>query len=152
MSTDYSPLEQIPFSGLFDGRLEAWGLWEHFAPDQTTEHCRCLTDGNNYIWVYSDERGFVSCSSRYGANAPAKILRAISEAFDVRARVLGFDTQEEWDAFQDKIAKEHQEQFHIELLKHLRGEANSIQPGTNGMRMAQIAEKLVAEDPNFCCR
>jgi hypothetical protein len=61
----------------------------------------------------------------------------------------GFDTQEEWDAYLDKTAKEHEEQFHIELLKHLRGEANNIQPGTNGMLMAQIAERLVAEDPDL---
>jgi hypothetical protein len=34
-------------------------------------------------------------------------------------------------------------------LKHLRGEANDIRPGTIGMIEAQIAEKLVAERPEL---
>jgi hypothetical protein len=49
MSTDYSPLEQISFSDLFNGRLEDFAVREHLVPDKTTEHCRCLTDGNNYM-------------------------------------------------------------------------------------------------------
>lgn len=61
----------------------------------------------------------------------------------------GFDTQEEWDAFQHEIAKKGEEEFHRELLKHLRGEPNDIKLGTIGMLMAQIAEKLVADDPEL---
>jgi hypothetical protein len=47
----------------------------------------------------------------------AKILQAICEAFDAdifseyEPQFWGFDTQEEWDAWQRAIAKEHEDEF-----------------------------------------
>jgi hypothetical protein len=155
MSMQYRPLKQLRFSDLFDGRLEPFGVRDRLVPGETTELSRCLTDGRNYMWVYSDDCGFVTTIARYGCNAPAKILRAISEEFDTdivseyEPQFYGFDTQEEWDACNDKIASEYEEAFYIELLKYVRGEANDIRPGTIGMIEAQIAEKLVAERPEL---
>jgi hypothetical protein len=169
MSTDYRPLNQLRFSDLFDGRLERLGIKEpnettelymcdfgRPEPYKTTETLRCLTDGRNYVWVHSDDQGFLSdITTCFPGGAPGKILGAISEEFNTdivsehEPQFWGFDTQQEWDAYQEKIAREHEEEFHIELLKHLRGEANDIRPGTVGMLQAQIAEKLVAERPEL---
>jgi hypothetical protein len=47
----------------------------------------------------------------------------------------------------ERMSKESEERFHLELLKYLRGEPNDILPGTNGMIQAEIAKKLVENDP-----
>src|SRR5262249_33361506 len=154
MSTDYCLLEKVPACDLFDGRLEAFGVREHVKPDETTERTRCLTDGRNYLWVYIDDDGFVGCLTRYLPNgAPGKILNALANAFDIdivseyEPQFWGFDTQEEWDACMERMSRESEERFHLELLKYLRGEPNDIRPGTIGMIKAEIAKKLVENDP-----
>jgi hypothetical protein len=155
MSTDYRLLKNIPACDLFDGRLEEFGVREHVKPEVTTEKSRLLTDGRNYVWVYIDDDGLVGCLTRYAANAPGKILNALADVFDTdivseyEPQFWGFDTQEEWDAWQRKISQEHEEAFHIELLKYLRGEPNNITPGTIGMLQAEIARTLVEKDPSL---
>ena len=37
----------------------------------------------------------------------------------------------------------------MELLKYIRGEANNLKPGTVGMGQAEVAKKLVAENPEL---
>jgi hypothetical protein len=152
MSTDYCPLKKVPACDLFDGRLEEFGVREHVRPD--AEKSRCLTDGRNCVWVYIDDDGFVSCLTRYYPNGdPEKILNAVADVFDTDIvsehdpQFWGFDTQEEWDAYMERISREREENFHIEILKYLRGEPNDIQPGTIGMIQAEIAKKLVDNDP-----
>lgn len=49
----------------------------------------------------------------------------------------------------EKMSKEAEEKFHIELLKYLRGEPNDIGPGTIGMLEAEIAKTLVEKDPSL---
>jgi hypothetical protein len=152
MSTDYAPFNKIRARDLFDGRLDKFGVREQLSAD-TTETSKCLTDGRNYLWVYINDAGFVGSITRYGGNAPRKILNAIAQAFDTdifseyEPQYWGFDTQEEWDAWQEKLAKEGDEKFHAKLLKYLRGEPNDIQPGTVGMGWAEKAKELVGNDP-----
>ena len=154
MSTHYCLLKKVPACDLFDGRLKEFGVGEHVHPDTTTKK-RCLTDGRNYLWVYIDDDGFVDSLSRHGCNAPGKILEAVADIFDTdivseyEPQFWGFDTQEEWDACMEKMAKQDQEKFHIELLKYLRGEPNDIRPGTIGMLQAEIAKTLVEKDPSL---
>src|SRR6266705_3199764 len=57
--------------------------------------------------------------------------------------------QEEWDAAMEQISREDTEHFHIELLKYLRGEPNDIRLGTIGMLEAEIAQKIVENDPEL---
>jgi len=155
MSTGYRPLRKVSAYSLFNGCLEAFGVREHVKSDDVAQTSRCLTDGRNYLWVYIDDDGFVGCLSRYGCNAPGKILSAVAEAFDTdivseyEPQFWGFDTQEEGDAYQARIAKENREKFDLELLKYLRNEPNDIRPGTIGMIEAQIAKKLVESDPGL---
>lgn len=155
MSTDYAPFKKISARDLFDGRLEEFGIREHVEPDITTEKCKCLTDGRNFVWVDIGNDGFVSTLTRNGGNVPTKIFRAIVEIFDTNIasehepQFWGFDTKEEWDAWHQTIADEQEKEFRIEVLKFLRGEANDIKPGTIGMIEAEIAVKLVAQDPEL---
>jgi hypothetical protein len=118
---------------LFDGRLEEFGVREHINPRQTTEKKRCLTDGQNYLWVFMDDDGFVSSLTRWATNGdPAEILDAIAVTLDTG------------------IASEHQPQYWAS--KHSRNgtrEPNDIKPGTNGMRKAEIAKKLVEKNPGL---
>jgi hypothetical protein len=153
MSTDYRPLTRIFSTDLFDGRLEAFGVREHFNKE-TTETERVLTDGRDYLWVYV-KHGFAGIFTRYYPNGGGLILNAIAEAFDVdivseyEPRFWGFDTQEEWDAADaawDAMRKADDEKFHTELLKFLQGEPHDITPGIR-MERAEIAKKLVEEDP-----
>lgn len=154
MSTEYATLKKILACDLFDGRLGRFNVFEHLN-DEANETKRCLSDSRNYVWVHIDANGFVACITRYGRNAPRKILDAISDAFDTdivseyEPEYWGFDTQEEWDAAMDKLAAESKDRFYIQILKYLRGEANDLIPGTIGMIEAQIAERLVAQEPEL---
>ena len=115
-----------------------------------------LTDGRNYLWLYVDDAGLVRSLTRYMPNGvPTKILSAIAEAFDAEIvseyepQFWGFDTQEEWDAWELMIDKQYQEKFYNDVLKYLQGEPHGIPPGTNGMLKAKIAKKLVESDATF---
>src|SRR5262245_30546081 len=153
MSTDYCPLKKVRACDLFDGRLEACGVREHVEPGETAKTRRFLTDGRNCLWVYIDDHGFVDRLTRRGLTAPGKILNAVAEAFETgivsehEPQFWGFDTQEDWDAYMERMSRESEERFHLELLKYLRGEPNDIRPGTIGMIKAEIAKKLVENDP-----
>jgi len=155
MSTDYCLSERVAASTLFDGRLENFGIHEHVNPDETNKNRRCLTDGRNYLWVYIDDAGLVSSISRYGGNVPAKILNAITEAFDTdifteyTPQFWGFDTEEEWEAACKQRAKKWEEEFYVSVINYVRGQPNDISPGTIGARKADIAKKLVEEDPTL---
>jgi hypothetical protein len=155
MSTDYAPFEKVTASALFDGSLEKFGVREHVKPDETSKNSRCLTDGRNFLWVYIDDAGLVTCLSRYGANAPGKILNAIAQAFDTdifseyEPQFWGFDTQEEWDAAMEQMGKESEEKFYVSVINYVRGQPNDILPGTIGACKADIAKKLVEEDPTL---
>jgi hypothetical protein len=159
MVTEYRSIQSIRGRELFDGRLEQFGVYEHIAERRKDTarliDCgsRCLTDGNNYLWVLIDTEGDVYGFIRYGLNAAGKILEAIARAFatdivsEYEPQYWGFKTHEEWDAWRDKLAKEADEEFYAELLKYLHGEPNDIRPGTIGMTEAEIAKKLTEKDP-----
>jgi len=148
MSTDFILSRKVSANDLFSGRLATFGVQEHVSSD-TSERNRCLTDARNYLWVYLTEDGFVGCLSRYGANAPGKILAAINEAFETdvfseyEPQYWGFDTQEEWDAAEKKLADQHRDRFYADLCAYIRGEPNDIRPGTIGEIKAKIAKTLV---------
>ena len=47
------------------------------------------------------------------------------------------------------MSREADEKFHAELSKYLRGEPNEIRSGTIGMTWAEIAKRLVENDPEL---
>jgi hypothetical protein len=103
MSTGFRTEEKIQMADLFDGRLERLDIREHVHLGTTSEECRCLTDGRNYLWVYSERDGMLGSMSRYGQNAVGKILRAVAETFDTgiytahEPQFWGFANKEERD-------------------------------------------------------
>ena len=155
MSTDFSLSEKVHISDLLDGRLDRFGIHEKVTYP-TSDQQKCLTDGADFVWVYANDEGYVSCLTRYGANDPNKILGAIADAFrtdiysEHQPQFWGFDTQEEWDAWQHAAGKERLDKFYSDILKFVAGEPNGIPPGHPSYECkALIAKRLVAEDPGL---
>lgn len=155
MSTNFRALDPILARHLLDGRLEEFGIREHFS-DATNDRERLLTDGWNYLWLYLDDAGFVAGFTRYLPNgAPNKILDAVAEAFDTEIasehepQYWGFNTHEEWDAWEHQINEVYENWSHIEIMKFVRGAPSDIRPGTISMLKAEIAKKLVENDPSL---
>ena len=156
MSTNFCTSTPIMADELFDGRLAMFGIKEHLNKERG-KHKRCLTDGRrNFLWVYNNEAGLVDCLTVYFPNGnPCRILSVIADVFGVEIhsehepRYWGVDTQEEWDAFNEKISREHEDKFYCDILKYLKGESCGIERGTNGMTQAKIAKKLVKEGPSL---
>jgi len=158
MSTHYATLTKVLASELFDGCLNKFGVREEIT-DETTESDRLLTDGRNYVCVYVNDDGFIDAFVRYARNgAPTKVLNAVAAAFDTdivseyEPQYWGFDTEEEWEAWNMDIARKDEDEFYLELLKFLRGEPNDIRPGSIGMCHAEIAKTLVETDLHSCRR
>jgi hypothetical protein len=151
MSTDFTLWKEVRARDLFGGRLERFGVREHVASD-TSERRRCLTDGRHYLWADIDDDGFVSSLTRYGANAPRKILHAIAEVFKTEIfsenepQFWGFATQEEWDTSMKELHDQDQREFYADVCAYVRGEPSNIVPGTVGEIQAMIAKKIIAED------
>jgi hypothetical protein len=140
---------------LFDGRLENVGVREQHCEEATADE-KCLTDGRNFLWVHCDDEGLVSELVSYFPNgSPHRILRAICDEFDVyivdehQPQFWGFETQEEWDAFQMALEEEDDQRFYNEVVKFVRGEEHDIRPGTVGETKAEIAKRLIAETPDL---
>ncbi len=55
MIIDFSLEKKVSFEELFDGRLERFGIQEAIKEGSTSDNSRCLTDGNNFLWIYGDE-------------------------------------------------------------------------------------------------
>ena len=107
MSTSYIPLKDVLVSDLFDGRLEQFKIHESRS-EETTETDRCMTDGENYVWVNVDANGCVVEFVRYGSNSPRKILNTVG------------------DLFQTEIISQHEPQYHGFILRR------------NGMRISKV--------------
>jgi hypothetical protein len=88
-------------------------------------------------------------------NAPQRILEAISDEFDVQIvseyepEFWGYETQSEWDAAWELIAREGEQDFYEQVEKFIRGENHNISSGTVGMIQAEIAKDLVARNPEL---
>jgi len=132
MSTAFRPLTPIRMADLFDDRMNDVGVREH-SSEEAAENCKCLTDGQNYLWVHGDENGFVSNFARYGMmNAPSRILNAISEAFlvdiasEYEAEFWGFKTNEEWETAWREMEKEAEQNFNTAVRSSRDLPANAV--------------------------
>jgi hypothetical protein len=103
MSTHFRPLSSVHIADLLNGRLN---VREHDTFDRQNDTFRkCLTDGENFLWVSFDSEGFVTSFTRYAPNgSPREMLRMIEEAFglviasEYEPQYWGFNTELEWDA------------------------------------------------------
>jgi hypothetical protein len=151
-STDFYPLTPIRMADLF-GRLKDLGVHEKLcegtAPDE-----KCLTDGQNFMWVSCSGRELVSSFTSYGRNDPEHILQVISN--EVGVRILRDDeywneyspTEECLDAW-DAMAEKADQEFYNEMVRFVRGEDHAIKPGSIWMIKAEIAKRLTATSPNL---
>jgi hypothetical protein len=149
MSIDFRPLTPI--------RLERVGVRQHHPERTLAPNEKCLTDGlKNYLFVYSNEKGRVSSFTSWMPNGdPKYILQAICGEFDVdivsehEPQYWGFKTQEEWDAAWAKMAERDEQDFFNEVVKFVRDEGHNIRSGTVGMDVAEIARKLITDNPDL---
>jgi hypothetical protein len=155
MSTNYVIVPPISASELFDGRLEKFGVREH-VNEETTPGDRCLTDGNNYLWLYvgDDDDGDNISSfkhrTRYGN--PSRIFDAIFNTFDDVGvfsehdpQYHGFETREQWVAWENEYAKKEAEECLVQLVKYLRGEPHK-KFVASGLVGAKNIKKLFKKD------
>jgi hypothetical protein len=151
MSINYRLNEKVRFEELFDGRLKKYGVFEHHK-ETATPTSRCLTDGNNCLWVYGAE--VVEVLSMFGPRNTSKtMLEAIEEVFGTeifsehRPQFWGFDTEEEWFLAQNEVTERMEAELYIEIMKYVRGGPHHFAPGASGEVMAIIASDLIVEYP-----
>jgi hypothetical protein len=152
MSTDYRPLNDISYDYLFDGRLEKYDVREELRSDTTTE-CRYLFGRDGVLIAFRENDGNRSSFSRPSFGPmPWSVFDAIAAEFQSELvsehdhRYWGFNTADEWDNFNDKLAKDGTDKFYNNVLHYVRGEPNDLLPGTIGMRQADIAKALIEGD------
>src|SRR5690242_18397463 len=129
MSTNFRALTAIQVHALFDGRLEQFGIHEHFAPEKSDSEARILTDGTNFVWVFHDSV-HVERLKVYGLNNPIFILDVLEDVFGTtlvsehQPQFWGFATEAEWEEDLAKYSKEAEDKVYIELMKFVRDEPN----------------------------
>lgn len=149
--------KEVSMDELFDGRLEEFGIAED-KRDESIPHRRLLTDGRNWLLVVgpvddSDSPG-VEFETRW-LNNPSRIIDAIEKAFDAHIfteyepQYWGFETDEEWDAWNEKLANEARDRFYDEVIKYVSGQAHRYNPGTIGETEMKIAKALVQQRPEL---
>jgi hypothetical protein len=155
MSTSYRALIAIPFHSLFDGRLDKYGIREIIKSD-TSESLRYLSGKDGILSVYKEQGGADSSFERPSfAPMPWAIFDALAAEFGTDFvsehdhRYWGFDTAEEWNAFQDKLARDDDDDFYRNVLRFSRGESHELTPGTIGFARAEIARGLIDMDPSL---
>jgi hypothetical protein len=153
MFTDYRVNRKLSIEKMFDGRLERFGVHETFVAEATPEW-RCLTDGNNVLWVEGD--GKIDNLLGFGMfNATEKILTAIEEAFDAQIfsehqpQFWGNETEEELRCDRRKTAEEIQAKLNIMIMRHVRGESLNIEPYSGFRPVVKIAKDLIIENPDL---
>lgn len=152
MSLDFRTEKMISMTDLFDGRLSAYGVVEHCGSKWASRGSRCLTDGENYVWVSPTKfvgATYVSDLSAYGENCPDRILNAIAEAFNTeifdedQPQFWGFETQEELYARIESGAKKSLEEKRADLIKFLESLDGARYPED-----VELIKQLVAAEEN----
>lgn len=117
----YRTSKNISMIELFDGRLDQFEVKEHVKLGQTSDNDRCLTDGQNYLWVIGGEDPDTPVIRRSGGNATGNIFWAIIEVFDTdiiseyEPLFWGFETWEEYDRALEPIHAEHEAELHTQI-------------------------------------
>lgn len=154
MSTDFITEKQIQLSELLDGRLEKYNIREH-VNENTSKDSHCLTDGTNYLWVYSHNGDAATSFTRYGGNAVNHILGSIFEEFDTNiyseheCQYWGFNSDKDWSDWMNEQTKSDDDKFYEEIIRFVTEKESDFKAGTIGMIKAEIAQKLVAITPEL---
>jgi hypothetical protein len=60
-------------------------------------------------------------------------------------RYWGFNTQQEWDAYEEALRRKYEDELYADLIRYAKGEPNGIGPGT--YPQAEIAKEFIAREP-----
>jgi hypothetical protein len=154
MSTGYRPLPDILYAQLFDGCLQKHGVCEVIRAD-STESQRYLEGNDGVLVAYRKKDGTCTFSRLSFTPTPWSVFDAITAEFGVELvtehdhRYWGFVTEEEWDSFNDRLAREYEDRFYNDVLHYVRDEPNGLKPNTVGMINAEIAKTLIESDPRL---
>jgi hypothetical protein len=155
----FRTLEPIPMIELFDGRLDQYEVKEHIEVGTTSNSHRCLTDGENFLWVDDDGGGNMSIITLFGHYRVGQFFLAISQVFgteivsDYEPAFWGFNSQEEWDQCMEKISEEDFIKAYPELMKFISGEPNTLIYTTYGSKkIGETAKDLITKDPSLADR
>lgn len=146
MSKDFRTESKLLMSDLFDGRLSKYGISED-CNELTRSTSRCLTDNDNFIWVFGNAAGRATCISRYGMNSCQHILSAIAQEFDTEIysedepQFWGFSSQEEWHEWQLN-PKQFPDDFYESVIQYLSGNGVKYDEGTILRIQLEIAKEL----------
>lgn len=146
MSKDFRTESKLLMSDLFDGRLSKYGISED-CNELTRSTSRCLTDNDNFIWVFGNAAGRATCISRYGMNSAEHILDAIAQEFDTEIysehepQFWGFSSQEEWHEWQLN-PKQFPDDFYESVIQYLSGNGVKYDEGTILRIQLEIAKEL----------
>jgi hypothetical protein len=58
-------------------------------------------------------------------------------------RFWDFDTAEEWDKFQNQIAKGNNDDFFVEIIRYARGEPNGLIQARSALRKLKLPRPLL---------
>ena len=87
-STYYNPSTTITSDTIFSD-LEKLELKEYVG-NVPAKKARCLTDGQNYLWVYSTATEYKTTFARYGTNDVKNILNILRDHFNIKIKKRGF--------------------------------------------------------------
>jgi hypothetical protein len=150
MSVSFRSDKCITINELFDGRLEKFGIIgitgrlknEHFY-----SNLGYLKDSkNNALTVYAEHRWVRSFANFHGSNG-TYILTKIGEVFDTE--IYSENQPKYWgsERYTHEAAMcEAEDEYYLEIMKHVRGEPSDIKEWANGMKEAEFAKELVSED------
>jgi hypothetical protein len=153
VSACYYPFSPIYITALIDRGMKEVRV--HQAPSVGSD-CFSLTDGWNFLWVYFNGEGRVTRFARWASNGdPDDILTEIADTFDVKivsecdSQYWGFESEEEFKATQKTLEKKRQAELYNNIVKFIRGESNTLKPGSVEMAHAEIAKRLVTKSSNL---
>ena len=81
MSTYYYPLSPLPLKNILSS-LKELNLKED-VNSATNEKSKCLTDGQNYLWIYGSGDGNNTSYARYGSNNVEDIIYTLANHFNI---------------------------------------------------------------------
>jgi hypothetical protein len=153
MFTDYRLNKTLWIEEIFDGRLEHYGVHETFVEDAKPDF-RCLTDGNNVLWIEEDEE--IDFMFGFGLlSAMEKILTAIEEAFDAeifsehQTQYWGNETGPECRCDRKKAVERVQSKLNILIMGYVRRKSRYLEPCSSFESVVNIANDLIIENPDL---
>ena len=153
MLTDFRLNKELCFDEIFDGRLDRYGVHDTSVAEPNPWF-RCLTDGNNIVWVEVTEP--IEFLIGFGTfDAKEKILTAIAEVFEVEIssehlyQYWEFDLNRMCLCYRKDVAEEVQFKMNNLIMKHVRSGHRHFELCSSLGTVVNIAKYLMIENPDL---